>query len=58
MYFVASSEMRATRLRFLAEEDVECDAAMNHAGVPGTCVTPGSTNIATVNLSRIRLQVY
>lgn len=57
MYFVASSDMRATRLRFLAEEDVECDAAMNHAGVPGTCITPGSTNIATVNFSR-SLKVY
>jgi hypothetical protein len=58
MYFVASSDMRAMRLRFLAEEDVECDAAMNHAGVPGTCITPGSTNTATVNFRRERLQVY
>lgn len=49
MYLVASSDMRATRLRFLAEEEVECDAAMNHAGVPGTCITPGNTDIATVN---------
>jgi hypothetical protein len=58
MYFVASSDMRATRLRFLAEEDVECDTAMNHAGVPGTCITPGSTNIGKVNFSRRSLQVY
>ena len=40
MYFVASSEMRATWLRFLADEDVACDAAMNHAGVPGACSIP------------------
>ena len=58
MYLVASSDMSATRLRLLAEEDVECDAAMNHAGVPGTCITPGNTNIATVNFNRISLQVH
>jgi hypothetical protein len=27
---------------------MECDAAMNHAGVPGDCITPGSRNIKAV----------
>ena len=55
MYFVASSDMRAMRLKFLAEEDVECDAAINHAGVPGTCTTPGSTYIGLVNFRKNKI---
>jgi hypothetical protein len=29
---------------------MECDAAMNHAGVPGVCITPGSRHIKTVKV--------
>lgn len=40
MYLVASSEMRAIREMFLATTFVLCDAAIYHAGVPGTCRAP------------------